>query len=228
MQPIVNKGFPPLRSALAGARCAPLNPGGLVCLAQNLDNPVTRPFAFSALAFAGFLALALLQDRLTPAQTASTEYQVKAAFLFHFVQFVDWPPDAFKDPDSPIVYCIVGEDPFQGALDASLNGKMLGSRPFRVRHLQRAQEANGCHVLFLAADDKKSLLAALASVASSPALTVGDTEHFAADGGMIGFCLEDNKVRFEINVRAAEHARLKISARLLALAKTVIGGQKGN
>ena len=159
---------------------------------------------------------------------ASTEYQVKAAFLFHFAQFVDWPSEAFKQPDSPITYCTVGDDPFQGALDASLNGKTLGARPFRVRHLKHVEEAAGCQVLFLGTDDKKALSAALGSLEGSPTLTVGETEHFAADGGMIGFCLEDNKVRFEINVRAAEHARLKISARLLALAKTVIGGQKGN
>jgi len=155
------------------------------------------------------------------------EYQIKAAFLFHFAQFVDWPPQSFKEADSPIVYCTLGEDPFRGALEASLNGKMLGQRPLQVRHLRKASEATECQVLFVA-DERKNLAATLASVEGSPILTVGETEHFAAEGGMIGFCLEDNKIRFEINVAAAEHAKLRISARLLALAKTVIGRPKGN
>ena len=156
------------------------------------------------------------------------EYQIKAAFLFHFAQFVDWPPEAFKEADSPIVYCTLGEDPFRGALDASLRGKMLGQRPLQVRHLHKADEAPACQVLFVGGDERRTLAATLASVEGSPTLTVGDAEHFAAEGGMIGFCLEDNKIRFEINVAAAERAKLKISARLLALAKTVIGRPKGN
>jgi hypothetical protein len=157
----------------------------------------------------------------------SSEYQVKAAFLFHFAQFVDWPPEAFKANGSPITYCTVGGDPFQGALDASLNGKKIGERAFRVLHLKQAQERKECQVLFLGLTEKKSIAAELANLKGAPVLTVGESEHFAQDGGMIGFFLEDNKVRFEINLEAAEHAKLKISARLLALAKTVIGSPKG-
>ncbi len=159
--------------------------------------------------------------------TATSEYQVKAAFLFHFAQFVDWPPEAFKAKDSPITYCTVGEDPFQGALDASLNGKKMGERAFRVLHFKQAQEAKECQVLFLGLTEKKSIAAELENLKRAPVLTVGESEHFAQGGGIIGFFLEDNKVRFEINLEAAEHAKLKISARLLALAKTVIGRPKG-
>jgi hypothetical protein len=79
----------------------------------------------------------------------SGEYQVKAAFLFHLAQFVDWPPEAFKDGISPLTYCTIGEDPFGAALDASLNGKMLGARPLRVQHIKQTQEAQGCQVLFM-------------------------------------------------------------------------------
>ncbi len=157
----------------------------------------------------------------------SSEYQVKAAFLFHFAQFVDWPPEAFKGADSPITYCTVGEDPFQGALDASLNGKKIGERAFRVQHFKQAQEMKECQVLFLGAAEKKSIAGELAKLKGAPVLTVGESEHFVQEGGMIGFFLEDNKVRFEINLEAAERGRLKISARLLALAKNVIGGPKG-
>ena len=157
----------------------------------------------------------------------SGEYQVKAAFLFHFAQFVDWPPEAFKAIDSPITYCTVGEDPFQGALDASLDGKKIGARAFRVQHFKQMQQIQECQVLFLGSAEKKSIAAELANLKGAPVLTVGESENFAHGGGIIGFLLEDNKVRFEINVEAAERAKLKISARLLALAKTVIGGPKG-
>jgi hypothetical protein len=159
--------------------------------------------------------------------SASSEYQVKAAFLFHFAQFVDWPPEAFKDGVSPLTYCTVGEDPFHGALDASLNGKTIGGRPVRVLHYKEAREIQGCQVLFVGMADKKFVSATVASLNGSPVLTVGESSQFAQQGGMIGFLLEDNKVRFEINLDAAERGKLKISARLLALAKTVIGGPKG-
>jgi hypothetical protein len=158
---------------------------------------------------------------------ASSEYEVKAAFLFHFAQFVDWPPEVFKDAGSPLTYCIAGGDPFHGGLDASLNGKAIGGRWVRVLHFKEAGESQGCQILFLGIADKKLVSATLAKLNGSPVLTVGESINFAQGGGMIGFLLEDNKVRFEINVEAAEHAKLKISARLLALAKTVIGGPKG-
>jgi hypothetical protein len=161
-------------------------------------------------------------------QNASSEYQVKAAFLFHFAQFVEWPPDSFKDADSPITYCTIGEDPLSGALDQSLSGKTIGARPLRVQHLKPPQQAQTCQVLFIGASETRKLREIMASVSGRPILTVGETEHFAADGGVIGFSVEANKVRFDINLEAAEKANLKISARLLTLAKTVIGNPKGN
>jgi len=157
----------------------------------------------------------------------SSEYQVKAAFLFHFAQFVDWPPEAFKDAGAPLTYCTVGEDPFHGALDASMSGKTIDGRPVRVLHFKLGQEVQTCQILFLGAPEKKSLAATLVNLGASPVLTVGESQNFIEQGGMIGFLWEDNKVHFEINLEAAERAKLKISARLLTLAKTVIGGPKG-
>lgn len=168
-------------------------------------------------------------ERPLPAQdNVSGEYQVKAAFLFHFAQFVDWPVDAFKHGNSPVTYCIIGEDPFHGALDETLKGKVIGARSVTVQHLKQSQQVQGCQILFIAAGERKRLSATLASMKGSPVLTVGESEHFAQDGGMIGFFFEENKIRFEINLEAATQAKLKISARLLALAKTVIGDPRGN
>jgi hypothetical protein len=176
-----------------------------------------------------FAALLFMGDagRASAQGDASSEYQVKAAFLFHFAQLVDWPAEAFKGADSPLTSCTIGGDPFHGALDASLSGKTIGARPLRVQHFEKTEEAQGCQVLFIGTAEKKSIPAMLANLKREGVLTVGESEHFAQEGGMIGFFLEDNKVRFEINLNAAERAKLKISARLLALAKTVIGGPKG-
>jgi hypothetical protein len=158
----------------------------------------------------------------------SSEYQAKAAFLFHFAQFVEWPEETFMDAGSPLTYCTIGNDPFQGSLDVALGGKMIGSRSFRVLHFKQPQEIQGCQVLFIGMGGKKLLPEILARVKANSVLTVGESEHFAQEGGVIGFVLEENKIRFEINLEAAQKAKLKISSRLLALAKSVIGGQRGN
>ncbi len=160
--------------------------------------------------------------------SGSSEYDVKAAFLFHFAQFVEWPPEAFKDASSPLTYCTIGEDPFHGALEQSLNGKTIGARPLRVQHLKQTQEITGCQVLFVGAGEARRLGGAIAGVSGNGVLLVGETEHFIQEGGIIGFCLEQNKIRFEINLEAAGKAKLKISAKLLTLARTVIGNPGGN
>jgi len=161
------------------------------------------------------------------AQASSpNEYSVKAAFLFHFAQFVEWPEGAFQNASSPIVYCTIGEDPFQGALDVSLKGKTIDARALQVRHLKDGSEAQGCHVAFIGKTGKKRVTDELASLGTSPVLTIGETEEFVKDNGMIAFCVEENKIRFNINLKAAEKANLKISSRLLTLAKTVIGSPR--
>jgi len=172
------------------------------------------------------LILVLVFPRGVSADSPAEEYSVKAAFLFHFAQFIEWPPEAFNGPGSPLTYCTLGQDPFHGALDASLSGKTISDRPLRVLHLKPSQDLQGCHVLFLGASEKKSVSAALTSLNGKPVLTVGETEHFVEEGGVIGFSLEENKIRFEINLDAAERAKLKISSRLLSLAKQIIGATK--
>jgi hypothetical protein len=173
------------------------------------------------------LLFLLISPRDLPANSTAEEYSVKAAFLFHFAQFVEWPPETFKDAGSRLVYCTIGEDPFHGSLDAALDGKTIGARAFYVRHLKQPSELQVCHVVFLGDKGKKMLPAVLDLSKGYPILIVGESDHFVQDGGTIGFCLEENKIRFEINLEAAQKARLKISSRLLALAKTVVGGPRG-
>lgn len=147
------------------------------------------------------------------------QYQVEAAFLYHFIQLVEWPAESDQQA---IVVCTVGTDPFQGDLEETMNNKTVHSRPIQVRHVNRAEALRGCQVVFLNGDNRALAQQALSLLKNSPVLTVGDGDTFLQDGGMIRFCLESNRVRFEINLRAAEQARLKISSRLLLLAKNVM------
>lgn len=158
------------------------------------------------------------------AAAPSPEYLIKAAYLYNFALFVEWPADAFAAADAPIVIGVVGADPFDEALDRTIQDKRINRRRIVVRRLQWSQDLRGCHILFVSASE-----AARASELSSrlnglPVLVVGETPEFARRGGTINFTIEDNKVRFEVNVDAARRARLNISAKLLNLARIVRGG----
>jgi hypothetical protein len=153
----------------------------------------------------------------------SEEYRVKAAFLYHFTELVEWPADARGDSKKSLAICTLGKDPFGGDLEATLKDKMIGGQRLEIRHLKQPDEASGCLAVFIAGD-RKLMEQTLGALKDSSVLTVGDSADFAKQGGMIGFSMEsDDKVRFVINVDAATKSRLKISSRLLVLAKTVIG-----
>lgn len=149
------------------------------------------------------------------------EYQVKAAFLYNFAKFVEWPADTFSDTHAAIQLCVMGEDPFGDSLEQTVRGKAIHGRPFAVKRLQPDEDPRLCQILFISSSEKQHLTRILGSVRGSSVLTVGDTQHFARLGGIINFVLEESKVRFEINANAAERARLKISAKLLSLARIV-------
>ncbi len=151
------------------------------------------------------------------------EYRVKAAFIFHFAQLVDWPPETSTDPANSLFLCTIGEDPFQGALESTVAGKAVGDRILRIRHLKQADDMQACQVLFLSKAEGKRIPVLLANLHNAPILTVGESPGFLGAGGMICFVLEDNNVRFAINLDAAASAKLKIGSRLLVLAQTVIG-----
>ena len=157
------------------------------------------------------------------AQSSDDEYRVKAAFLFHFAQLVDWPADKLTGADNSLYLCTLGEDPFQGALEGTVEGKAIANRVIRVRHLMRPEDIQGCRILFLGKAESKYIPMLLANLRNAPVLTVGETPGFLAAGGMVCFLLQENKVRFEINLDAAQSAGLKIGSRLLVLAQNVVG-----
>lgn len=155
------------------------------------------------------------------AQDAPSEYQVKAAYLFNFIKFVQWPESAFQDPLAPIVIGIVGEDPFGEALPQVVVGKTVQGRDLVIRKYHAAENLQGCHILFISASEKKWLSYLLAKLRGSSIVTVSDLDRFVESGGMIQFVIENGRVRFAINVGASNRARVKVSAKLLSLARTV-------
>jgi hypothetical protein len=152
---------------------------------------------------------------------AFSEYQVKAAFLYNFAKFVEWPEEAFSSPDAPLVIAVLGEDPFGTLLDETVRGEAVGGHKLEVRRIDRLEAAKGCHTLFISASEKSELPEILAAVKDSGALTVSDVEGFARRGGIISFRTVDGKVQFEINLETAKRERLKVSSRLLKLADVV-------
>ena len=151
----------------------------------------------------------------------ANEYDLKAAIIFNFAKFVEWPPGAFANDSAPIVVGIVGDDPFRGSLDA-VGGKSVNGRVVTVRRLNAGQDLRSCHVLFVSSSEKRHLPQIVTSLDGASVLTVGEMDGFANNGGMIKLKMEENKVRFVINAGLARRARLKISSKLLSLATEVI------
>jgi hypothetical protein len=174
-----------------------------------------------ALASILLLGLACTGNAQPSDRGAVGEYQVKAAFLYHFAKFVEWPPAARRD--RAVVVCVLGRDPFGPVLDFLLEDKTLQGKPFDVRRISAVAEASACHLLFVSLTDNNELHGALQALSGSPVLTVGDTPSFFSAGGMVHLFVEDSKVRFDINLAAARQSQLTISAALLRLARTVEG-----
>jgi hypothetical protein len=147
------------------------------------------------------------------------EYQVKAFFLYNFARYVEWPSRSFKAATDPIVICILGQNPFGSALDEAIAGKVVEGRPFVIRQISDIPSSGACHILFVNSSERRRFRSTAGRLKGSGVLTVGETQGFTADGGVINFKLEDGKVRFEIDVDAAGQEHLRISSKLLSLAQ---------
>jgi hypothetical protein len=158
---------------------------------------------------------------VTQAQSA-TEYQVKAAFLFNFAKFVEWPADAVHGADAPLQICLLGQDPFGHEFEEVIGDKSVNGHRIEVIHPSGVPQARGCQIIFVASSEKGQVLEILRGLRGASVLTVGDIPGFAEMGGIINFVLDDGRVRFEINMKAAERAHLKLSARLLTVAKRIV------
>jgi len=166
-----------------------------------------------------FLGLIFILEFRASAQNSSpTEYQIKAAFLYNFAKFVEWPPRVFASPTSPIIIDVLGENVFGDNLERTIHNKTVNHHPFRCEEIRSVNEATNCQILFISASEIHRLPKILKSLRGTNILTVSETDHFIEAGGMINFVIEDDEIHFQINDDAAKRAGLKISSKLLSLA----------
>lgn len=178
---------------------------------------VTRAI-FLAGAIAFLLALPAGGVQQTP---VTSEYRVKAVFLYNFVQFTEWPANAFADAKAPLVIGVLGNDPFGSALDETIAGERIHDRKLIVKRSHKLDDLKDVHLLFVSASEEKRVDSIIAAFQTRPVLLVGESEGFAQRGGIIRFYLANNKVRFVINPTAAKQRGVRLSAQLLKLGTPV-------
>jgi YfiR/HmsC-like len=173
--------------------------------------------------FATLLALAGTAFPGDPRQEArASEYQVKAAFIYNFAKFVEWPPDAVRAEEGAFVITILGGDPFGAILDDTLRGRTLNTQRIILRRAARVEDVGDSRIVFISDSENEKLPRILKRLAGAAILTVGEMDHFAERGGIVGFKTDDkDRIRLEINAAVAEQARLRISSELLKLARIV-------
>jgi hypothetical protein len=153
------------------------------------------------------------------AAESTLEYQVKAAFLLNFTRFVEWSPSAFANAQAPFEICILGKDPFGHVLDDVVQGEVVNGRRIQIRRITEPPTAQTCQVLFVdpAVKEVRKILGGLAPTV----LTVSESEPFISEGGMIALVVDNRRVRFDINQTAADNGALKLSSKLLSIARSV-------
>jgi hypothetical protein len=172
--------------------------------------------------------LLLLAAGSSRAQDATpSEYQLKAAFLFNFAKFVEWPPDSSGESTAPFVIGILGSSPFGDDLQQTIQGKSINNRPLITREVHSLTEATNCQILFISTSERKRLPEIFKTLGDAHVLTVGENDQFIRAGGMINFVMEEQKIRFQINNDAAKRVGLKISSKLLGLAVPPPGRVRG-
>lgn len=158
-------------------------------------------------------------------ENAPSEYQLKAAFLFNFAKFIEWPRGSFDNAQEPFAICVFGKDSFGSALDQALANKTVNDRPISIQRTKDKTELKHCQIVFVGHLEAPHIADVQDALEGTNALLVGESEGFAESGGMIEFTIEQGRVRFSINPDAAEHANLRLSSKLLALAKIVHGSR---
>lgn len=168
-----------------------------------------------ALAWAFVAVPSLLAQGAKP-----TDYDVKAVYLYNFGRFVEWPASVTEKSDAFNV-CVLGQDPFGPALDATLASETIGGKSVSARRISTPQEAANCQILFMSSAEDSRLNKIIEALDREAVLTVSDMPKFSQRGGMIQFVLEGKKVRFEVNLSAVQHAGLTLSSELLKVATNV-------
>jgi hypothetical protein len=153
-----------------------------------------------------------------------SDADVKAAFLFNFTRFVEWP-SAATQPSAPFRLCVVADRQTTAVIEKTMEGESVNGRPSQTTVPATPEDARVCQILFVGRSETGRLAQLLAAVRDRPVLTVSDAARFTTRGGMIGFVLDDDRVRFDVNLGAAKRSGLQISSRLLRVARYVEGGK---
>ena len=151
----------------------------------------------------------------------SIEYDLKATFLYKFVAFVTWPPEAFESADSPVRICVAGDDPFHEILDRAVSGQRIGDRRIEVDRQHVITPAARCHVVYVAGSVMQPVAEALEAIRGQPILTFTNSSREAPAKGVVHFVVRDNRLRFEIDEQQAATNRLVVSSKVLSLAVSV-------
>jgi hypothetical protein len=152
--------------------------------------------------------------------SVTDEYQVKAAFLYNFTKFVEWPTGALGAPGS-IAICVLGQNPFGGVLEDTVSGKNVDGKTFVVRRVSDGKAAALCQILFVSSSERMRLGAILGELRTAHVLTVGESDGFIEEGGIVNLKLDSGKIQIQISINAAEQAGLHISSKLLSLAQII-------
>ena len=188
--------------------------------------PARKRIARPAAVWLTALGLVAFCGRAQAQSGAIGEYQAKAAYLYNFIKFVEWPTGALHGPEEAIRVCVLGADSFGRELDGMMEGRKINGRGVAVLHMRTAKAVRDCHVVFISASEQDRARDLLGNSAGPPTLTVGESQTFCKLGGMISFVMEEDKLRFEVNQLSAEQAHLHISSKLLSLARSVYVAEK--
>ena len=175
---------------------------------------------------AGLVTIFCLCACLQLSAQAPSEYQLKAAFIFNFLQFVEWPAETLQSPNAPITLDIVGEDPFGPEIDNAFRNKTVNGHPVVINRMTTWDPQRFSHVVFVCRSERDQAPQIVEQIGNHSTFSIGDFEGFANRGGIVNFLQEEDKLRFEINVTAVKRARLQVSSKLLRLARIV--GKKGS
>lgn len=224
------RGRRPAKAKFSAGPCQGGIPSYLMYLAALSGNRLVYSKLLKTLVVIGICTAfgmiggaAAQDDSPATSEDLEREYLIKAAFLYNFAKFTQWPEEAFSGPQAPLRICVLGADPFGAALD-SIVGKSVQNREVVTARLATGSDAGGCHLLFVAESEQDRLSGILEGLVVRPILTISDMKDFAKSGGMINLKVAENRIKFSINLGVARDAALNFSSRLLNLAE-IVGGE---
>ena len=168
-----------------------------------------------------FILMILFTTNNLIGQSAPNEYQLKAAFLYNFTQFVNWPSSSFTSPNAPLVIGVIGKNPFGTYLEQTISGESANGHPIIFQHYSSNEEIKSCQILFINMSEKKKITEIINTQKNKAILTVSDTPHFLEYGGIVKFLNKNDKIKLQVNLKAAKEASLVISSKLLRLVEIV-------